>query len=403
MTASMTVSKRTIQKGNFKIEVNTEIIGVWYSGADYRVILREKISEALSKSDGSELGNLCEVLFTAARQLDEDDHEAPLSIHLTNYCFETFGGLWDDALQQGAGAVANTIMAIAAQIAWEWEGKNKPYQLHKGTPYYFLAMSFVLSGNVDSGFVMAHNALEEDRRTYPLLGRDATEAPAYSFAALDFSNLSGSMLPIVQEMQKYLEKYLANHNGSSGVGFKLADFSKKFLKNDVLEDVKFFFVYNLMLIINMNKLAHPRLLINSFTALRNIDLLFNLSLIIDKVLQHKYATEYMRNGVPSVLRDVDGIPDRDHQSLLQALTYSDGREFKVNDDPEIVIPALINGQVRYRGKASSPAMTAFLSAWNLRNYGAHNVGGGATVTTTYFTRALNLLFSALFFSVSVLS
>jgi hypothetical protein len=44
-----------------------------------------------------------------------------------------------------------------------WEIKNQNVKIHKGTPYFFLAESYLLTGERELGFLYLYNAIEEDR------------------------------------------------------------------------------------------------------------------------------------------------------------------------------------------------------------------------------------------------
>lgn len=390
-------------KGSLSLNVNTVITEVGYKGQDLRQLLLEAISQAQRGVDQTVLTALADATFDTVRSLDQQDAKKELSIHLTNFFFESFTILWTEALDKGAHSAAASLWILACGVAWGWESKNQPYELHKGTPYFFLGKTLALSGNYDLAFLMIHNALEEDKRTYPLIGKNyQQDAPAYLFASL-IDNPASAMYDYVDLMRKYLRKAGSAHNSATGAGFSERDFDRKFLQNTDLEAEKFFFVYNLMLIINMNTLRYPRLLSNAFTELRSMNLLFNLSLIVDKVLHLKYGTALMGDGVTSVLRHLENIPEKDPPSLLKALSYANGSPFAIRDDPGKVVPALLAGDVKYKGGGLNPPMRAFLCAWNLRNHGAHNVGGGLAASTSNFAQTLDFLFSALFFSVAQLS
>jgi hypothetical protein len=60
--------------------------------------------------------------------------------------------------------------------ALEWEKRNKPNKIHKGTPYYFLGVTGILNNELENGFFAMHQVLKEDKR---LSGRRIPAAPAF--------------------------------------------------------------------------------------------------------------------------------------------------------------------------------------------------------------------------------
>jgi hypothetical protein len=343
-------------------------------------------------------------MFDAIRSFDIVDGKYPLSASLANYYFERYTSLWIPLLGQGKVTEAIDVMKLANQVVWDWEGRNRPYMVHKGTPYFFTGQSYLIAGNIDLAFLMVHNAIEEDKRNHTRLGLNYGTAPANSFASLNFNIQSSSMYGYVQVMKRRLDNFIAVHNQfvSPSASFTYQTFEQKFLltANSNLDEVKFFFVYCLSSIINLETISNVRLLVNAFTRLRNVDLLFNLSLIVDKVLQDVFQGSYIGDGVLRLLRQSEQIPESTKSQLESVLTYQNGNPLKIDDDPDKVIPDLLSRTVRYRGSAVSPRMASLVSAWNLRNYGAHTVGGASAITSTKYRETLELLMSALFFAVA---
>src|SRR5207245_390613 len=119
-------------------------------------------------------------------------------------------------------------------------------------------------GNVDGAFLMIHNAMVEDERNHPLLGLDPKSAPAYLFASLDVTDPNNEMFGFVKEMKQRLDRFLAAHRRFTRTRFYYRDFQRKFLKrvSVSLDEEKFFFVYCLQQIINIEKLSNPKLIAN---------------------------------------------------------------------------------------------------------------------------------------------
>jgi lipopolysaccharide biosynthesis regulator YciM len=58
---------------------------------------------------------------------------------------------------------AEQVWQLAVQIATQWETLNQSkYRIHKGAAYYFWAVTCILKEDLEKGFLLMHQALEED-------------------------------------------------------------------------------------------------------------------------------------------------------------------------------------------------------------------------------------------------
>jgi hypothetical protein len=379
-----------------------KISSLQHGGRDFQGVLIPEIINVLSGSNRQSLQALSDDLFTTIREFHEVENKYWLSATAANWYFERYTLAWQVLLRRGQVLSAAKVFDTACEIAWDWERRNASYLIHKGTPYFFLGHTHLEAGNVDGAFLMIHNAIREDERNHPRLGLDPRQAPAYLFASLDITNPNNEMFVFVDGMKSRLDRLLGAHYNWTGIKMAYSDFQRKFLKNTGLEAETLFFVYCLESIMNLERLVNPRTAVNVFSVFRNIDQLFNVSLVVDKVLQPTFNTRYIREGVLKILVTTDNVAETSVKSFERVTRYDDGSPFHVNADPEKVIPKLLSRSVNYKGIQISAVGASFLAAWNLRNYGGHNVGRSAMVTTTLFDRTLELLFSALFSAVSTL-
>jgi hypothetical protein len=393
------------KKDNFEVVFDgkiNQITGARYKGSAFSGKIGPLIYAGLT-GNRNPLQAFSDEVFGAIRKFDEQDSKYELSAAFANYYFGFFAGQSQSLYSQGnaVGAIAATGMPCV--VVWQWEGKNDPYVIHKGTPYFFLGRDYLLASNVDSAFLMIHNAIEEDKRNHKRLGLDFRTSPAYSVASLNFNMKDNAMLSEVTNMKMRLDEFIKTHNGRTKSQFHYSTLDSKFLRNLSLEDTEFFFVYCLACMMNIERLKHPKLLSNSFTRLRNVDILFNLSLVVDKVLQEICGKKFISERVFELLKTKKIVSEQDFEDFTSALSYDDGSDFHAaSDDPEKAIPKLLACQVEYHGKSVSPLMASMLAAWNLRNYGAHSIGGGQTITTGRFPETVDILLSALFFAVDSL-
>ena len=67
-----------------------------------------------------------------------------------NFRYDAAEELWDSLLQ----------------FAYKWESINVGKRIHKGTPYYFWGVTCILNNDIDKGFLLMHQGLEEDKKTH---------------------------------------------------------------------------------------------------------------------------------------------------------------------------------------------------------------------------------------------
>jgi hypothetical protein len=82
---------------------------------------------------------------------------------------------------------AEHLLKMILQPALDWDRQHPQHLIHKGTPFYFWGMAAICRGDLDTGYALMHQALEEDRRTYQTL---QPLSPAFAFAILDYQNVN---------------------------------------------------------------------------------------------------------------------------------------------------------------------------------------------------------------------
>lgn len=385
-------------RNGFIVSVTTPptVSSVAFAGIDIRQTINANYPRTLTVpiAFNNTVQRLADQLFTTIREFDEVTGDFPLSVEVTNYFFESFTALWAALLSAGGSLLAAQVMLACCELAWNWEARNQPYRIHKGTPLFFLAKAFIEAGNLDSGFLLFHNALEEDKRTYPRLPyypQGYRAAPAYLFAGLNANNPNTAMRQDVVRMRTRMDRFIQNHNSLTGATFNYSTFDSKFIQNPALEEPKFFFVFTLMSILRNEDIMRPQLVSNAFSKLRNTDTIFNLCLVIDRVFRELYPNvDYISQSVTRYCFDMSWVTEQTARRLLAQLNYS-----PQDRNPDVLIPILMANGLRYRGRATNPVMTNMMLAWHLRNYGAHNIGGSNVLVADYES-VLDRLMSALF-------
>lgn len=315
----------------------------------------------------SEFEPIIQSVFTAVDELYKTQ-KACLAGFLSSYIFERFTPLWMDLIGQGRHVWAIQLWRKLIFIAHQWEEKNQKH-IHKGSPYVFIALTYLLVGDVDTGFSFIYNAIEENRKlnqvcpelNYPYA------APSYLTASLS-SNTKNVMAPLVKEIRTELENYINDYNKEFGRGFSINEFDRLFLQNVNFESIMFYFVFNYWAIFEFRRKVGRKMMQNDFSKLKNADWFFALCLVIDKLL-HSHP-KYTGNTIG---------PEIENYAVFKGfMTKNDFNSLKnyeniPNGDPDQIIPKLLPMNLQHNGVPVRKEILNLFIAWNLRNFAGHNI------------------------------
>jgi hypothetical protein len=137
-----------------------------------------------------------------------------------------------------------------------------------------------------------HQALEEDERT---LASANPNTPAYFFTTLDYDKAEQYFRPKLIEISQYLSQLLNNyHNERSGT-LSLPDFKRDFLDNNTLREEIFIFVYSLFKLKKLLIDTDKKIQQNELSAIFHSKLFFDISLIIEKLIEYKNPSSSINN------------------------------------------------------------------------------------------------------------
>ena len=338
-----------------------------------------------------------ELIFDAIGLL-KGSGEFKLTSLVSDFIFGIYGNSWAVMRGNGLHIQGANLLFTACRLAWKWEAE-KGALIHKGTPYYFLAQTLLEIGDIDTGFTFVFLAVEEDKRTYAEFGdpQGYRSAPAYMFVT-SVDNPNNSMYHLISGMILKMHDYFTSYQNEFGGQINSLDFDRKFLQASDLEEIAFFFIFTLQQLIRLEKTTRPELLQNEFSKLRNLDFIFNLCLIVDKVLCKRFSTsprDTIANNVHEFSRALLGITDSNPSVLKRKLNVD------INQQPDNVVPALLNGTLTYDGQPADRRLVPMILVWHLRNYGGHNIKG-QQVLITDFQKVVKEIMYALFLAVDAL-
>jgi hypothetical protein len=323
------------------------------------------------------------------------EEDPDLGYRACDLFFESFTSSWMNLLAQGKvrDAAGHWIRILTCVMTWE---KASKVTIHKGTPYYFLGASYLYASDYDLGLRYLFDAIEQDQQASKRTGATGSfkKAPAYMVASLAENPNNFLYAGLVAPARSRLEKYLAEYRKRTSSSMGLTDFEGKFLSNTNLEFQEFLFVYLLFELMKQENSWNPTVS-NDFAKMRNRTVLFDLCLVIDEVLRNKYPpADYIREGVYNVSKNKGWVVvDKDAYQVNSNLNP------KVSGDtapkPDIVVPALLDLSLTYKGKPVKEEMSWLLLAWHLRNYAAHDLTPQAVLVQRY-DEIIQALMNALF-------
>lgn len=310
-----------------------------------------------------------QVLQTIFKAIDElyESNNPCLAAYLSSFLFERFTPYWSSLLKNGQHAFGVQFWNEIISVTAKWEESNGKH-IHKGSPYAFLAFTYLIQGNIDLGFSFIYNAVEEDTRlasicpslNYP------NKAPAYLTAILSSNPNNMFMGQFVAVIRSELDTYLNDYRANLGKALTLAQFDRKFLLNRSLDASKYYFVFIYWTIFEYRRNIGTNLMQNEFSKLKNSNWLFALCLVIDTLFNHKYGTKKISDGIKKYSVDKNLMTEDDFNKLISQESIAKG-------EPDRVTLRLLSEQLTYNGSRISKEIQYLLIAWNLRNFAGHNI------------------------------
>jgi hypothetical protein len=322
-----------------------------------------------------------EELATAASEYF--DHHPDDSVAHDAY-FNNFVSLWQRMMMGQLYVDAERVWEEALQPALDWEEDNPCERIHKGTPYYFWAMTVIMRRDMDRGYLLSHKALHEDIATS---GQAQPNTPGYALVSLDDQRLEQAFRPWVVHQAQYVEDRINAYNAIHHRHLTLANIRQRFLTQPPSVDTLFLFTYTLARLMNVTDApTHTRN--NAFAGQMEINILFDLTLVIDASIKMKNPGEWMFSRHVEHLLAAAGAPLTQHQ-----LQNEINGAFKLRFD--LTIQAALDGALTIPSTALSWLQCDIALAYGIRNFGAHNTGAAPSIYER-FEEVQQALFNVLF-------
>lgn len=309
--------------------------------------------------------------------------------------FNNFTIIWQFFLNHGHFKNAGHIWDLALNIAYEWEYKNQNKRIHKGTPYYFWGVTCILNGDLEKGFLLMHQALEEDKKTHQT---KTPKTPAYSFVTLDYENQDQFFRLKVEDIAKFVDEQMNIYRSSRGGTLTLPDFKSKFLEEDALQEVVFYFIFELFRLKKLLAGIDQRLTQNVFSSLLQANTILNFCIIVENIIkeQKKYPNKKLNALTFKPL--LEFLSKHSSLNLNKNDNLNDLNEAFVNDFSRTV-QKLIKSQHKFQdGTTPLSIEEDLVITYGFRNFGAHKIEDQPVVYQNFDEISRRIL-NSIFFSV----
>ncbi len=316
-------------------------------------------------------------------------HIGDISAH--NQYFNAFTIVWRSLVNRGDFDGAESIWEdVALPPALLWERQNPGTYIHKGTPYYFWGMTAIIRGDIDKGYALMHQALEEDARTSV---QRFPPTPAFAFATLDYPKVDQAFRSWVLSLAEYVHQHLVVYQHGTGRALTLEKVHGQFLSSPPNLEAVFLLSYcvgRLFLLSHIPEYA----LQSQFAGQLQSNLFFDMTLVIDDAIGAKNPK------VGTFIDQMTFLSKRAGLRLNKARLIHANAEFK--RDFDATLSALLSGAFKFAdGFVPAGLEIDLLAAYAIRNRGAHNVASSPTIWHR-FVDLRRSLFNTLFLTVEVL-
>jgi len=289
-----------------------------------------------------------------------------------NEFFNNFTVLWNNHLAARNFEEAESIWEMALGTALSWEKSNSPSLIHKGTAYYFWGVTAILRGDLDKGYALMHQAVEEDIRT---TGQAAPDTPAYALVSLNFGKVDQAFRQWVLLQARFLDGLQNQYSLVYKRQFRLEDFKNKFLLTPPSTDIVFLFSYAIARLLRLGDIP-THALQNDFAGQLQMNILFDLTLVIDGAIKAKNPGKWR------FVEHAKFLSKRAKSPLnLNHLRAANGDFIK---DFDKTLLSMLQGKYKLaKGPALNKTQLDILITYGLRNRAAHDAASSPVIWNHY--------------------
>lgn len=269
-------------------------------------------------------------------------------------------------------------------------------RVHKGSIFYFMASIALQDQNLDNGYFLIHKAYQEDCLTQE---KDNPDTPASKTVHFNIRSKKNYLYPYLRLVWDFLSIYLIKYNSQNKRRLLRSTIYKKFILSSPSIDLLIYFTYTISKIRQI-VLDESRIVKSDFAGLIELNLLFDLSLIIDKYVQYfkntTNQTWYFYNTADDILNT--GMLDNNYNFRQNNLNSVNNSQLNNFDE---TIQQLVNQTYNFPRKGNLSGLYYDIClCYCIRNFSAHNIHLTNTVSNN-FNEILNKVLNVLFFCIEI--
>lgn len=301
---------------------------------------------------------------TAFQYFDNYFHDVNAPAAHDHY-FICFTPVWNAFMSSGRLDLAEGVWELAFEPVEQWESAHPGEFIDKGTLCYFWGATALLRGNLDRGYLLIHQSVEEDSRTS---GQRTPLTPSYAVVSLDYEKPDQAFQYWPVEQASFLETFVDDYVATFHRPLTIDDVKNRFLNKPPNYDAVFLLTFTLARLRGISgvPLQAKR---NAFAGQIELNLLFDLLLVIEVAIR-KINTA--TTGDTYFLHQAKFLLDRAGHSLAQRDFDDVHRQFKGSNFDAAVKDAL-DGTLKSAWVTLDQLQCDIHLAYELRNRGAHQI------------------------------
>jgi hypothetical protein len=279
--------------------------------------------------------------------------------------------IWNALLASGRLGMAERLWELAFEPVQQWEQAHPGELIDKGTLCYFWGGTALLSGNLDRGYLLIHQSVEEDSRTSR---QQNPLTPSYAIVSLDDEKPDQAFRHWVIEQATFLEGFVRDYATTHHRSLTIDDVKRKFLKQPPNYDAIFLLTFTVARLHGISGLPDQAKR-NPFAAQIQLNLLFDLLLVIEVAIRNVNPVKVKKgkNGKISNLMFYD-------QALFLLRSAGHPHEKNVGDvrhqfenNFQAAIQDALDGTLKANSVVLDRLQCDVHLSYELRNRGAHEI------------------------------
>lgn len=333
-----------------------------------------------------------EEILRAIVALEKKTRDPIKAADAADHLFNSFTPFWLENLQNAKHIQAKQLWIEIIELTKKVE-RNRNRHIHKGTPYYFLATTYLDELDTEVAINFLHEGVEEDKGLQKRSRgkRKAVDAPGFKTISLN-KGLKNFLAPNVNYIRNnILEKYLRYYNRIIGDSLQLSTLDKVFLQNEKYQEETFVLAHFLYWTFRWSRLSKYLSVNNSFANFSMMRMQSLLAGIIEQLLRHAYGKRTFGKNYYALYAEEQAISTNQAKEEMDAFVEYLG--WNRNIDKALI--ASLDWKPSKNSPIKDRRYVALLIALQFRNHCAHQLSATRSIADNS-ERITIILFIALF-------